>query len=246
MHRIKMIIEYDGSNYHGFQIQPNAHTIQAEIESSIEKLTGKPARIIAAGRTDSGVHALGQVIAFDTDSSIPPEKWQFALNSVLPVDIRIINSSLTRSDFHPRFDAISKNYIYKIYRQRSGSTFYRKYALLYYEDLDLGAMQTACKYFTGRHNFQAFCASGSSVKGYEREIINCQWKQELPFLTLEISANGFLYNMVRIIVGTMLEIGRHSYPPYTVQQMLNSGYRMEAGPTAPPQGLYLQKVVYGE
>jgi len=241
-----MLIEYDGSNYHGFQIQPNAHTIQAEIESSIEKLTGNPVRIISAGRTDSGVHALDQVIAFDTDSGIPPEKWQFALNSVLPADIRVIKSSLTRPDFHPRFDAISKNYIYKIYRQRSGSTFYRKYALLYFEDLDLEAMQTACEYLIGWHSFRAFCASGSSVKGYEREIINCYWKQELPFLTLEISANGFLYNMVRIIVGTMLEIGRHSFPPSAIQQMLSSGERMMGGPTAPPQGLYLQKVHYKE
>jgi len=242
--RIKMTIEYDGSRYHGFQIQNNANTIQAELEKAIKSITGESTSILCAGRTDAGVHALGQVIAFDTNATIPGDKWQFALNSFLPPDIKVINSSLCQPDFHPRFDAVSKVYHYLIYRQREGYVFNRNYAYCDSEYLDIEAMQQACSLFLGKHNFRSFCASGSSVKTFERCIMECQLKQEGPYLRFIVEANGFLYNMVRIIVGTLLQIGREVYPPAKIKEIIKAQDRKQAGPTAPPQGLYLAEVKY--
>lgn len=244
MTRIRMTVEYDGSRYHGFQIQHNANTIQAELENGIWCLTGEKVSIIYAGRTDSGVHALGQVIAFDTLMSIPGDKWQFALNSFLPADIQIIESSECSPVFHPRFDARSKTYHYIIYRHNKEYLFYRNYALHNTDSLDLAAMQAACRLFEGRHNFKSFCASGSSVKTFERNIYRCKLVEEEPFLRLEIKADGFLYNMVRIIMGTLLEIGRGSYYPEIVKDIIAAQDRSQAGPTVPPQGLYLVEVEY--
>ena len=245
MKRIKAVLEYDGSCYHGFQIQKNALSIQGTIESSIEKLIGHRVPIIAAGRTDAGVHALGQVIAFDTDSSIPVDKWQFALNSILPADIRVISSCEAESDFHPRFQALDKKYIYYIYRQQRGKVFCGPYAYCNLENLDIQAMQQACKQLLGRQNYKSFCASGSSVKNFERHIKECQLSQKDPFIKLEILADGFLYNMVRIIVGTLLEVGRSSIKPEYIKEIIQAQDRNQAGPTAPPQGLYLHSVNYG-
>lgn len=244
MHRIKLIVEYDGSNYHGFQIQNNAHTIQEEIENGIVKLLGIKKTLISAGRTDTGVHALGQVIVFDTTSSIPADKWSFALNSVLPADIRVINSEQVALDFHPRYDAVSKVYNYKIYRKSEGKTFLRNYALCTSEPLNIMAMQQACNLLIGWHNFQSFCASGSAVKNFERNIMKCNLIEEWPYLTLEIEANGFLYNMIRIIMGTLIEIGRNHLSPEVVPDIIKAENRSAAGPTAPPQGLYMVKVKY--
>jgi len=242
--RIRMTVEYDGSRYHGFQIQHNANTVQAELENGIKRLTGDQVSIICAGRTDSGVHALGQVIAFDTQTSIPGDKWQFALNSFLPPDIQIIESNECHPHFHPRFDALSKTYHYIIYRQNKGRIFYRNYALHNTDSLDVPAMQTACRLLEGRHNFKSFCASGSSVKTFERSVYGCNLVEEKAFLRLEIKADGFLYNMVRIIMGTLLEIGRGNYQPETIEEIITAQDRSYAGPTVPPQGLYLVKVEY--
>jgi len=245
MKRIKAIVEYNGSSYHGFQIQKNAVTIQGRIEDSIESLIGEKVRIMAAGRTDAGVHAAGQVIAFDTRCSIPPEKWQFALNSVLPDDIRLISSSEVKPAFHPRFDAVDKRYIYLIYRHPDKKVFYGKNAYCNMESMDIEAMQRACQYLEGRHNFKSFCASKSGVKNFEREIMKCILKLEGPFIKLDITANGFLYNMVRIIVGTLLDVGRNTYHPEYIKEIILSQDRAKAGQTAPPQGLYLLSVNYG-
>lgn len=244
MQRIKMIIEYDGSGYHGFQVQNNAHTIQAEIEESISRLNGKKTSILFAGRTDAGVHALGQVVAFDSESSIPPDKWQFALNSFLPPDIRVLKSMAAQSDFHPRFNALHKRYRYLIYRRRAGAVMFRNTALITDERLDLEAMSQACTMVQGAHDFRSFCASGSSAKTFERTVYQCGLKESGPFLQLEIQADGFLYNMVRIIVGTVLNIGRGTYPAPTMKEIIDSRDRSQAGPTAPPQGLYLMHVTY--
>lgn len=244
MARIKMAIEYDGSRYHGFQIQDNANTVQAELEAAIRRLAGESISILGAGRTDAGVHALGQVIAFDTDSSIPGDKWQFALNSFLPPDIRAVASAQCGPDFHPRFHALSKVYHYLIYRQPRGRIFNRHYALCNNEPLKLEAMEEACQAFTGRHNFKSFCASGSSVKTFERTVQICQLVQEGPYLKLTIEADGFLYNMVRIIMGTLLEVGRGTYPPAAMEEIIAAQDRNQAGPTVSPQGLYLVEVKY--
>jgi tRNA pseudouridine38-40 synthase len=245
MKRIKAVLEYDGSGYHGFQIQKNAISIQETIESSIEKLIGYRVSIMAAGRTDAGVHALGQVIAFDTNSSIPADKWKFALNSILPADIRVISSCRVDSDFHPRFQALDKKYIYYIYRRQRGRVFYSPYAYCNQEKLNMEAMQEACKLLLGLQNFKSFCASGSSVKTFDRHIKECQLSQKGPFIQFEICADGFLYHMVRIIVGTLLEVGRSNLEPQDIARIIQAQDRNQAGPTAPPQGLYLHSVNYG-
>lgn len=244
MHRIKLIVEYDGSNYHGFQRQDNAHTVQGAIEKGILKLIDKKITITSAGRTDTGVHALAQVVTFDTDSKIPPDKWQYALNNYLPYDIRIINSELTSSDFHPRYDAVSKIYNYKIYRHTKGTTFLRNYALCNTDTLDVEAMQKACTFLLGTHNFTSFCASGSTIRNLERNIIACHLDDSWPFLTLIIEANGFLRNMIRIIVGSLLEVGRKNIAPEKINDIIKAEDRRVAGPTAGPQGLYMMEVKF--
>jgi tRNA pseudouridine38-40 synthase len=244
MARIKMIIEYDGSEYHGFQMQDNAKTIQEELEKGIEKLTGEKTRLVCAGRTDAGVHALGQVIAFDSCAPIPAERWGVALNSVLPQDIRILSSALAADGFNPRFHALRKTYGYLIYRKKEQALFYRKYALCSTENLNITFMRQACDYLLGGHNFLAFCASGSSSKTFEREIYNCSLEATEERLIFKITANGFLYNMVRIIVGTLLEIGKEKQQPEHMEKLIMAQNRTLAGPTAPPQGLYLYKVEY--
>lgn len=244
MQRIKMVLEYDGSNYHGFQKQINAHTIQAQLEESILKISGERATLWGAGRTDAGVHALGQVAVFNTSATIPPQKWAAALNANMPDDIRILESRAVPPEFHPQYSAVRKSYTYLIYRQKPGASFYRKYALLNSERLDIGAMQCACRIIEGKHNFKAFCASGSSVKTWDREVMACNLEENGAIMRLDITANGFLYNMVRIIVGTLLEVGRQRIPAEQLQVILESRDRNQAGPTAPPQGLYLASVEY--
>jgi tRNA pseudouridine38-40 synthase len=244
MRRIKLIIEYDGTNYHGSQIQANGHTVQAELQQCIERLTGEKASLLFAGRTDAGVHALGQVAAFNTTATIPADRWQYALNSVLPDDIKIVKSEVAEPSFHPRFDAVSKLYRYQIYRAQAGATFYRHHAYCYSDPLNLDQMQEAARGLEGRHDFRSFCASGSSVKSFERTVLSCRLKEEDRFLSLEISADGFLYNMVRIIMGTLLEVGRGALLPQDIERILAARDRSLAGPTAPAQGLYLVEVKY--
>jgi tRNA pseudouridine38-40 synthase len=244
MARIKMIIAYDGSGYHGFQMQDNAETVQEALEKGIEKLTGEKTRLVCAGRTDAGVHALGQVIAFDSCAPIPAERWGTALNSALPQDIRVLFSALAADEFNPRFHATRKTYRYLIYRKKEQAVFYRKYALCSTENLNVTSMRQACDYLLGRHNFRAFCASGSSSKTFEREVYSCSLEAVEERLVFKITANGFLYNMVRIIVGTLLEIGKGKQRPEHVEKLITAQDRTLAGPTAPPQGLYLYKVEY--
>lgn len=244
MPRIRMTIEYDGGGYHGFQRQDNAHTIQAELEKQIQRLSGEAVTVIAASRTDAGVHARGQVIAFDTAARIPPDRWYLALNSFLPEDIRALNSSEAAPDFNPQFQAIGKSYIYCLYREKSGGSFYRRYALCDTEKLNITAMQEACRFFIGHNNFKAFCASGATSKTFDRTVFNCTLTAEGPMLCLKIEGNGFLYNMVRIIMGTLLEVGRLRISAAEIPGIIASRDRTKAGPTVPPQGLYLMKVEY--
>lgn len=244
MPRIKLVIEYDGSNYHGMQRQPNVHTVQAELEKQIHRLTGQKSGILAAGRTDAGVHALGQVIAFNTASSIPPDRWALALNSFLPEDIRVLESGAASPDFHPQIHAVRKRYAYFIYRQKPGAAFYRRYALCTTDPLNIELMQQACQPIQGRHNFQAFCASGSSCKTFERTVHSCRLQPLGDLWRLDIEADGFLYNMVRIIMGTLLEVGRERIPVEAVANIIQSRDRVQAGPTVPGHGLYLVGVCY--
>ena len=239
-----MIIEYDGGGYHGFQKQENAHTIQAELEKQIKRLTGETVHVQSAGRTDAGVHARGQVIAFDTVATIPGDRWRPALNSFLPPDIRVLHSAAVSSSFHPQFQAVSKRYSYYLYREQSGEVFYRHYALCITESLQVEEMQQACRDIIGRHNFLAFCARGSTAKTFERTVRKCCLTSDGPFLCLDIEADGFLYNMVRIVMGTLLQVGRSKILATEIADIIQSRDRTRAGPTVPPQGLYLVSVTY--
>ncbi|HPF21089.1 MAG TPA: tRNA pseudouridine(38-40) synthase TruA [Syntrophomonas sp.] len=244
MPKIKLVMEYDGSHYHGFQKQRNAHTIQAELEQAIYHISRESVTVIAAGRTDAGVHALGQVASFHTGMEFPADRWRPALNSVLPGDVRILKSELVSASFHPQYDSLYKSYQYLIYRKKERAVFYRQYALLCDQALEIEVMQEACHQIIGRHDFRCFCASGSGAKTWERTIYCCRLEEEGDWLKLHITADGFLYNMVRIIVGTLLEIGRGRMKPGQITNMIASCERSQAGPTAPPQGLYLCSVNY--
>lgn len=244
MTRVRLTLQYDGSAYHGFQKQENAYTVQECLENAILRLTGEKASLICAGRTDAGVHALGQVVAFDSHATIPGERWKMAINTYLPDDIQVLQSSLAKADFNPRFHAVSKQYTYYIYRYDSGRVLLRNYAWCTRVPLDLAAMQNAAALMVGRRNFKAFCASGSSAKTFERFLMKCIIEEQNPFILLKVEADGFLYNMVRIIMGTLMEIGQGKYPARRVEEILLGEDRTLAGPTAPPQGLYLRRVIY--
>lgn len=244
MHRIKMIIQYDGSHYHGFQIQPNVVTVQAILQQAIISLCGEKVSLLFAGRTDTGVHALGQVIAFDTAASIPAERWGRALNSYLPADIQVLDSQAVADGFHPRYNALTKHYRYHIYRNPIGAVCQRRYAWCNTETLNIKAMQEACSFLTGRQNFKSFCASGSPVKTFTRTISQCYLEEQGDYLIMEIAADGFLYHMVRIVMGTLVEIGRGRWSAAEMAPIIARQDRSCAGLTAPPQGLYLIRVDY--
>ncbi len=240
--RVRLLLDYDGTRYHGFQIQENANTIQQELETAIRKAGGGSARIDGAGRTDAGVHALGQVAAFTTEAKIPGERWAQILNYYLPADIHVQESTEEAADYHPRFRPHNKTYLYQIYQGSRGLSIYRRYAHCVRYPLDTALMQQACADLLGEHDFRAFCATRSSVKQYVRSVYRCELQAEGEWLRLYIRANGFLYNMVRIIAGTLIDIGRGHLPPDTFWQMLATGKRRLGGKTAPPQGLILYAV----
>lgn len=242
--RIRAVVQYEGTRYHGFQRQPQALTVEAELLRAIAGITGEEVHLMAAGRTDAGVHACGQVIAFDTASRVPPERFAPALNSLLPDDIRVLESCQAAAGFHPRYDARGKVYDYLVYRERSGALFHRRFCLLHEGPLDLEAMRTAAGALEGTHDFRAFCASGSSVQDHVRTLWSCRLQEEGALLRFRFAGNGFLYHMVRIMVGTLLEVGRGKMAPQQVAEILGRGERGGTGPTAPACGLFLVRVLY--
>lgn len=241
-----MILEYDGTRYSGFQIQANSETIQSEVESALLKLTGEEIRIVGSGRTDSGVHALHQVVSFSTRSGIPVERYPYALNSVLPLDIRVVGSFLPEEGFHPRFSAVEKVYEYHMLTRQYPSALLRDRCWHLPHPLDTDAMRDAAERLSGTHDFGAFMASGSSVRDKVRHISISELYHQDDRLVYRVSANGFLYNMVRIIVGTLVHIGRGKAASSVIEEMLETGRRELGGKTAPPHGLYLVYVDYGE
>lgn len=244
MKNILMLIEYDGTNYSGWQQQPNARTIQGELEKALRILTGEDIRINGAGRTDAKVHARGQAANFYTSSTIPPERFSKALNSILPEDVAIVSSEEVSAAFHARFSAVGKKYAYHIYRGASRSPLLRNYSLHVSYDLDLGIMREASKLLMGTHDFAGFMAAGSSVQDTVRTIYQIDIASKDNSLWITFEGNGFLYNMVRIMVGTLLEIGRGTMDSLQLKGILRDKARDLAGPTAQPQGLYLVKVFY--
>lgn len=257
MKRIMMTVAYDGTNYHGWQIQPNGISIEQVLNEALSKLLGEEIKVSGASRTDTGVHALCNMAVFDTDTRIPGDKIAPAVNQRLPQDIRVIKSCQVENDFHPRFVKTEKTYEYKIYNAHVMDPSKRFNHLLNYYQLDLEAMERAARVLVGIHDFKSFCSVDAQVKDTVREItdISVTSYAVQPFvadmtggefateaariITIRVSGYGFLYNMVRIIAGTLLEIGRGAMDADRMSDILNGCDRMLAGPTAPAHGLTL-------
>jgi tRNA pseudouridine38-40 synthase len=244
MRNIKLIIEYDGTYYHGWQSQINAVAIQDVVESAIRKITSEVVKVTGSSRTDVGVHAYGQVANFVTCSRIPADRFSYALNSILPDDICIKSSSEVDRDFHSRYDAKGKKYKYLILNAGSRSALLRNRAFHVPAALDVAYMEKAAEYLIGSHDFSSFMASGSSVKSTVRSIYEVGLKKDGDLITFEISGDGFLYNMVRIIAGTLVEIGQGKKSPQSMCEIIDAKNRKCAGKTAPAHGLYLVEVYY--
>jgi len=244
MKRIKLIIAYDGTNYCGWQLQPGQPTIEAEINRALSELLGEEIVVIGASRTDSGVHALGNVAVFDTESSIPAEKICLALNVWLPEDIRVQSSEEVAADWHPRRRVSRKTYEYHIMNRRIAIPTERLYSTFIYYKLDILRMQEAAQYLIGEHDFKSFCSVKTQASDTVRTIHRLEVSSQGDQIIISVTGNGFLYNMVRIIAGTLIEIGRGAYPPERMKQMLDQCNRTIAGPTAQAHGLTLIKIEY--
>lgn len=241
---IKLTIEYDGTNYHGWQVQPNAITVQQIVKEAIEKLTKEDINLIGASRTDEGVHAYGQVANFFTNSTILPEKFSYAINSFLPEDIVIVKSELVDEDFHSRYDTKGKKYRYIIYNREMKSALLNNRAYHVRKKIDVNIMKEAAKFLVGKHDFSSFKSSGGSAKTSVRTIHDIVIEEKDDMITIEVSGDGFLYNMVRIIAGTLVEFGVEKRNPSDMLDILESKDRRKAGKTAPSQGLYLVEIYY--
>lgn len=246
MRNIKLTIEYDGTNYFGWQVQDNVVTIQGTIEEALERLLREKITLIGSGRTDRGVHALGQVANFWTKSNIPGDKFKYALNSLLPDDITIVDSEEVELKFHSRFHAIKKRYKYLVYNSEMPRALYRNYAYHFPYNLNIDEMIKAAQHFIGTHDFKAFMAAGSDVKTTVRTIYDFSIVKNKDLIEFSVEGNGFLRNMVRIMVGTLLNVGIGKINAEDVPKIIIEGERKNAGPTIPPQGLYLEKVFYPE
>ena len=244
MRNIKLTIEYDGKDFNGWQKQPNKLNIQGTIEQAIKSITGEDVELNASGRTDAGVHALGQVAKFKTNSQIPIDKMAIAINSRLKKSIVIKKAEEVDERFHSRLSCKRKTYRYVINNSPEGTAIYRYLETHIPQKLDVQKMQEAIKYFVGEHDFKAFKASGTSSKNSVRTIYDAKVEQKDDRIFIELTGNGFLYNMVRIIVGTLVDVGLGKIEPERIKEIIELGKREFAGKTLPPNGLYLLKVVY--
>ena len=246
MRNIKLVIEYDGKDYNGWQKQPNKLNIQGEIEKVISSITGEEEiNLIASGRTDAGVHSLGQVANFKTNSKIPIDKMALAINSRLKKSIVVKSAEEVDERFHSRYNCKKKTYRYIINNSKYGTAIYRNLEYHFPIELDVEKMQKAIKYFEGEHDFKGFKASGTSSKSSVRTIYKTNlYKNDDERIIIELTGNGFLYNMVRIIAGTLLDVGLGKISPDDIPNIINSKDRLKAGRTLPPNGLYLLKVEY--
>jgi len=242
---IKLTIEYEGTNYQGWQIQPSGQTIQGVIQDRLKRLTGESSQLIGSGRTDAGVHALGQVAHFKTESRMDANTFQRALNSLLPEDIVIRRAEEVEVEFHARRSVRSKVYKYRILNRTTPPAIGRQYIWYVPQKLDLDEMKKATCSLVGEHDFSAFRSVGSSIRSSVRNILRADWKRgKGGLLRFEIEATGFLKQMVRAIVGTLVEVGRGKIDAEGFREILESRDRRKAGPTAPARGLFLKEVKY--
>ncbi|MGN0368126.1 MAG: tRNA pseudouridine(38-40) synthase TruA [Wujia sp.] len=244
MKRIKLTVAYDGTNYCGWQIQDNGITIEEVLNKELSKLLNEDIKVIGASRTDSGVHALGNVAVFDSETRIPPEKISFALNQRLPDDIRIQKSEQVADDFHPRFCDTIKTYEYRIWNDRFPNPIVRLYSKFCYFNVDIDKMQEAAQYLVGEHDFKSFCTPRTQVETTVRKVTEISFRKEGKMIIMTIKGYGFLYNMVRIIMGTLLKCGMNMYPPEHVKEILDAKNRKVAGPKAEACGLTLVGIEY--
>ncbi len=243
--RVVLICKYDGTFYNGFQVQPDKPTIQEEIERSLKKIhKGEHVRIHMSGRTDSGVHAYSQPIHFDTNLNLSGESWKKAVNATLPKDIRIIGATIVNEDFHVRFDSVAKTYEYKLYLGEYVDPFLVNYVGHYPFSFDYNRAEECLEYFLGTHDFSSFCSKNSSVEDKVRTITNFTIKKEDNLVVFEITGDGFLYNMVRIIIGTIIEVANGKYDKEKIKEIIDKKNRVFAGKRADASGLYLKRVYY--
>ncbi len=244
LRRVLLTVSYDGTGYSGWQRQENAISVQQRLEEALFKALKVKTAVTGASRTDAGVHALSQAAHFDTSSTIPDEKFPFVLNNLLPYDIRVTGARPVPLDFHARFSCRGKTYTYRMYNAPHASALYRNLTAHVPVHLNDCVMDAAVRQVLGTHDFKAFAAAGGSAKTTVRTITNAAVSREGELVTLTVSGNAFLYNMVRILAGTLIEIGQGSLLPRVLTEALETGNRLLLGPTAPPQGLELTRVEY--
>ncbi len=237
--RLKLTLEYDGTGFRGWAAQPGLRTVEGDVRAALASIYGSYDDLAVAGRTDTGVHSLGNVVSVDVDGGPPPERAAAALNSALPDDVAVIAAEVTAPDFHARHSARSRSYRYRIWRRRAPSPFERHRAWWYPRELDEGRLQQAAGLLLGEHDFRAFTPTETEHEVFRRNVLHAQWHRRAHALELEITADSFLRHMVRTLVGTMVEL-----PPERIAPLLDGRPRTEAGPTAPPSGLYLTSVGY--
>lgn len=239
-----MVVAYDGTNYCGWQVQPNGITIEEVLNRSLSNLLGEKIEVMGASRTDSGVHSLGNVAVFDTNTRMPADKIAFALNQRLPEDIVVQGSCEVPSDWHPRYQESTKTYEYRILNRTFRMPTRRLDTYFYHYPLDVEQMSEAASYLVGTHDFASFCAANAQVKSTVRTIYSCTAQKENDIITIRVTGNGFLYNMVRIIAGTLIEVGAGKRRPVEIKDILAAENRDTAGPTAPAQGLTMMGIEY--
>ena len=245
MKRVKLIVAYDGTNYCGWQVQPNGITIEQVLNENLSKLLGEEIAVTGASRTDSGVHSMGNVAIFDTETRMPADKISFALNQRLPEDIVVQDSCEVPSDWHPRYqDNISKTYEYHIYNAQMPNPLKTRYCTFVSFPLDIGAMREGAKYLIGAHDFVSFCNIRTNTQDTVRTVYDLTIEKKDDEIVLRITGNGFLYNMVRIIAGVLIRVGRGFYTPEKVKEILEAKVHTSEGATALPNGLVLVKIDY--
>lgn len=244
MTRILLRVAYDGTDFHGWQVQPNMRTVEGEINRALQEITGENIEVIGASRTDTGVHSKGNVAVFDTESTIPADRFMYAINTKLPEDVSVIESKEVAEDFHPRKCDSVKTYEYRIYESKINDPLKRRNSYRCQFDLDVDKMNQAARYLIGEHDFKSFCSVHTQAETTVRTVYDVKVYREDRDVVIQVKGAGFLYNMVRIIAGSLMEVGSGKYPETHIKEVLESTDRTVAGPTAEPQGLTMAGIVF--